>query len=1230
LSAQNYWVQRAGSSTIDEASSISLDDSSNAYTTGYFTSTASFGPLSITATGISDIFVTKTNSLGIFQWAVRAGGAGSCRGLAIKADGNGNSYVTGFYYGSATFGSTTITSAGSQDVFIAKYDRNGKLLWVATAGGPQADIGNAINIDNSGNVLVTGEFAGSATFGSTTLVSTKGAINVFTTKLDGNGNFLWAKSGVGIHTDRGLGIAADPSGNVYVMGQFSDTITFDFVHYSTLYDAIFLVKYNSTGNEQWFTKAGGGTFNIANGIAVDKSSNVYLTGSFTGTLSFFVSSVVTLSNKYPNRIFVAKYTSAGALTWDVADGSSSAVTSNAIALDGSGNPYIIGNFECVMNGYADDYGQGTFNTVGYWDNFVSEYSSSNGAWQWSRQIGGHLNNYGNGIAVSSLGDIYTAGSFDQDMIVTSGANFIGYKTNPINCNNAYCSDNYYGDFQSVSTSGNLDIFIARPIDLTRQPYDFYDRNGSACLRPQVGVCINVGCPDTVTYCGGGAVYAVSNTCPAAGPNFTDTWSTKQVGGGIYVSKSGWYTVTETSVDGCIVSKDSIYVVINPLPAQPNISDNVIVNTNATSPLPIHVCEKSVILTGGGYGSNSYSWSNGSTATTQSITVTKSGTYCFNVKDAKGCTNQTCVLVTIDTTLPKIIPKLICLTCNNDTVRFCKGNSFSMFTYDSISNPLANTSLCIPPSATIKWIAGPGSITYTATTYCPGSGINSFTPQDSGWFQITDTIIQENYCDTIKTLAHDSVFVRLYPIPAIGGLSVTGGASICPGDSVILIAKDTMSFVWSNGSTKDTIKVGVGSYSISSSVTNIYGCSASASAGASVTLKTPPTIVITASSGVICPNDSLELICTGGIGNYQWQGPSGNIGGDTSIIYVKQPGNYYCVVSDTSYCNPVLSNTILINLYATPQLIATATTLCPGDTAKIVVFSSVGSTIQWQPPLSGNDTVKYFTAAGTYFCNITSCGLTSHDSIKITMSTPAAKITVSGPTTFCISDSVILTGNNGVAQYNWTPGAITNQSITVYSSGTYVLTTTDANGCRAKDSTLVDVTPNNTQPPLVSDTAVCPGTTVTLTAQGGGTIEWYSILGGTPIATGNTFTTPPVDTVLTYYVTDDIAGCKSKNRIVSIDTTDCNGVFIPNVFTPNGDGKNDFFQVIIKGAKCYNIKIYNRWGVLVYEGGDALSGWNGIVQKSGLPASDGTYYYIINYCNYENVPAKRDGFLTLIR
>jgi len=1237
--SSQYWMDRAGSSTIDEAYSISSDGTGNTYTTGYFSGSAKFGTINLICTGISDVFVAKTDASGNFLWAVKAGGANSCRGLAIKADAAGNSYVTGFYYGSATFGATTITSTGLQDVFIAKYDNAGNVLWVKSAGGSLSDIGNAITIDGSGNVIVTGEFAGTATFGSFSLTSTKNNVNVFTTELDGSGNFLWAKAGLGPHTDRGLGVGCDPSGNIYVTGQFTDTITFGSSHFTPLYDAIFLIKYNSSGQEQWFTYAGAGNSNIANGIAVDNNSNVYLTGNFTGTLNFFASPTVTLANTYSNRIFVAKYDGTGKLLWDVSDGSSSNVTSNAISLDASGNAYIIGNFECRMNSYADQYGQGTFNSVGTWDIFVAEYSGTNGAWQWSRQIGGHQDNLGYSISVDGAGDVYTAGSFNQDMIVTSDASYIGYNSSSVTCNLSYCSDISYGSFQYFSTAGNSDIFIAKAIDLNRQPYDFFLRNGNTCTRPVESVCINVGCPDTVAFCEAGSLSAVSNTCSQVGPSFNYKWSNGSLSAGTSVTKTGWYYVTQTSVDGCLQSNDSIYVVINSNPSSPTISDNVVVNTNATHTKPIVVCEKNVILTGGNFGTNTYSWSGGSTATTQSITVTKSGNYCFNVVNKLGCDSSTCVTVTIEDSLPPIKPALVCPKCTNDSIAFCRGGSFQLLAFDSITNISMNPSLCIPPGSpyvTNIWSVTPSAVSFSPVTNCPGT--NNFIPSDSGiWYHITDTIKRANKCDTLVSVVHDSVYVTLFPIPSLAGLKITpASTSICPGDSVLLTASGITpgaGFHWSSGSTLDSMWVKLGGYSVSEKITNSYGCSATAGASASVTARVAPSISVTPTSGTICPNDSLMLTCTGGSGYFYWQGPNGPVGGSNSTIYVKTPGQYYCVVSDSSlYCAPILSNTVQIDLYATPYLASTpGHAICSGDSVRLHVIGSAGSVITWLAPLSGNDTAQTITKAGTYGCTIASCGIVTTCSITITISHPSASITASGPETFCVGDSVTLTANTGMSQYVWNPGGISGQTIVVKTAGTYTLITTDSNSCKAHDSTEVVITPNNTKPPMVSDTNVCPGTVATLVVNSGSNVSWYLFpSGGTPIATGASFTTPIINGFTVYYVNNEQNGCVSPRGAVNVDTTNCNAQYIPNVFTPNGDGQNDIFKVTIKGATCFHGEIFNRWGVKVYEWDNALGGWDGIIMQTNKMASDGTYYYIIKYCDYLGKSGTKDGFLTLIK
>src|ERR1035441_6083806 len=171
-----YWIQHAGGPTIDAGIDVSADAHGNTYATGYFTSVASFSPYNLSSAGDEDIYITKINSTGVIQWAKRAGGTLSDRPKCIKADAAGNSYITGFYNGTATFGTFILTSSGLQDVFIAKYNTNGLCLWAKSAGGSESDIGNGITVDAFGDVIVTGQFTGTAIFGTFTLTTLNNSV----------------------------------------------------------------------------------------------------------------------------------------------------------------------------------------------------------------------------------------------------------------------------------------------------------------------------------------------------------------------------------------------------------------------------------------------------------------------------------------------------------------------------------------------------------------------------------------------------------------------------------------------------------------------------------------------------------------------------------------------------------------------------------------------------------------------------------------------------------------------------------------------------------------------------------------------------------------------------------------------------------------------------------------------------------------------------------------------
>jgi gliding motility-associated-like protein len=431
-----------------------------------------------------------------------------------------------------------------------------------------------------------------------------------------------------------------------------------------------------------------------------------------------------------------------------------------------------------------------------------------------------------------------------------------------------------------------------------------------------------------------------------------------------------------------------------------------------------------------------------------------------------------------------------------------------------------------------------------------------------------------------------------------------------------------------GSTSDTVWANQpGSYSIGCTVTNTFGCSATASAGVSVQVKPQPQISIIPSGGVICPNDSVQLLCIG-TGTFQWQGPGGPTGGNTNTIYVNQPGIYYCILTDTDFC-ALVSNTVLVLQYSTPYLTPPTDTICQGDSVVISVVAGGGSTILWQPPLSGNSPTQTVTAAGTYTCHIISCGITTIASVTVYVAVPLSQITASGDSIFCAGDSVILSANANMASYVWNPGAVIGQYLTVYQTGSYTLTTTNSFGCSATSAISLFSYTGNAVVPVATDTTVCKGHVVTLHASGSNIVWYSSPSSGNILFHGNSYTPPPLTANTVYYIASTDSVCKSTFVPLNVKVENCEDS-IPNVFTPNGDGLNDSFIFPPLYTKCFHVKIYNRWGNLIYEGSDPLKGWDGRVTPSGKPASDGVYYYILKYCDPDLTEHATHGYIELIR
>ena len=176
------WATQVGSTSADIGLATSALSDGSAIVTGYFQRTATFGSTTLTSAGDYDVFVAKIDASGTYVWATQAGGTSGDYGYAVSTLSDGSAIVTGGFQGTATFGSTTLTSAGSSDVFVTKIDASGTYLWATKAGGTSWDIGEGVTTLSDGSAIVTGYFNGTAVFGSTTLTSA-GSDDVFVAKI---------------------------------------------------------------------------------------------------------------------------------------------------------------------------------------------------------------------------------------------------------------------------------------------------------------------------------------------------------------------------------------------------------------------------------------------------------------------------------------------------------------------------------------------------------------------------------------------------------------------------------------------------------------------------------------------------------------------------------------------------------------------------------------------------------------------------------------------------------------------------------------------------------------------------------------------------------------------------------------------------------------------------------------------------------------------------------------
>jgi hypothetical protein len=443
LQAQLWQSAQSVSGTGTEtATAVATDRNNNVITAGTYTSPQIItGSTTLTNAGATDFYIYKQDAGGTITWSGSFGGTLDDYLNAMACDASGNIYITGnFASDSIVFNGTLVlvnSTPGSSynDIFIAKLDPNGIVLWAVQAYGDSADAATSIVCDSLGNVSITGyTYSPILSFGTQSITNSS-LENMFVAKYDNSGNILYAINNL-LGYSNGTAISADMYGNTYVLGEYNDSVfaigSYYIIPYSFMgwTPDLFVLKLDVTGNIAWLKGIGGTDYDIAKGIAADQLGNFYVTGSYFSNDMNFDGIVLQNHSVGGDDFYIARYDTDGNAQWakqfDYSSGSGEALT-----CDLQGNAYVAGLFyedQTIIG--ADTLTLADVNA--YSDIFITKYNHLGSA-EWTLTATGQGYETSYGLAAGNA--IYITGNYSSPTMD-------------------------FGTLQ-LSNSGNTDAFLAR-------------------------------------------------------------------------------------------------------------------------------------------------------------------------------------------------------------------------------------------------------------------------------------------------------------------------------------------------------------------------------------------------------------------------------------------------------------------------------------------------------------------------------------------------------------------------------------------------------------------------------------------------------------------------------------------------------------------------------------------------------------------------------------------------
>ncbi len=831
------------------------------------------------------------------SFAKQFSGTFGSQGKSIRTDNAGNVLSTGYFNGIVDFdpgpGTYSLSAGSGSDVYVSKLDASGNFIWAIQFAGNGGNIAYSVFTDNTGNVFVTGDFAGTSDFdpGPGVLnVTAAGNFDCFVCKLTPAGSLIWVKTMGGNDMAIGNSVFVDAGGNVHIAGVFRNTVDFDpgaglfnITSFAGSED-IFVCKLDPAGNFLWAKRFGGTGTDFGQGISVDAGGNVYSTGNFSTTADFDPGvAVVNLLSSGAYDIFVSRLDVAGNYSWARRMGGTGSETGYSIYVDASSNVHTTGDFS---NTADFDPGAGVLNITssGSTDMFVSKLDNT-GNLLWAKGIGGAGADRGNSICLDGSGNVFTTGNFGGTVDFDPGpgiVSLVSLGTYNIFVSELDAAGNYVCAYSMGGTIGDLawglfvtsagkvfitGFFMSTPCDFDPGPgtfnltpanslYDIFVCSYNPCCFAVITAApsqINLLCNSVCT--GSASVSPSGGTAP-----YTYLWNTSQTTSSISGLCASTYSVTVTDANGC--NTVQTITITEPLP----------LNINTTS-TPSNCGNNDGTATanpGGGVGPYTYMWSN--SQVTATATGLAAATYTATITDANGCT------LTATATVGNTNGPLLSIPLQTNLLCFGDVNG------DATSSASGGTA-----PYTYLWSNGQTTVTATGLT----SGTYTLTITDAAGCTATQTItITEPPLLTASALSTNA---------NCGNNDGTANSSAIGGTS-------PYTYSWSTGATTQNISaLAAGSYTVT--ITDLNGCTQTSSVAVGTT--GGPT-ADAGTSVTIQQGGSAALNATGG-GTYLWSPATG-----LSCVSCQNPAaspaqttTYYVLVTDINGCTDLDSVTVFV-------------------------------------------------------------------------------------------------------------------------------------------------------------------------------------------------------------------------------------------------------------------------------------------------------------------------------